>query len=336
MPFRTKTLPLLVALALSQSVSADTVFLKNGDRISGKVTTMHKSALKFKTPYSEITIPWSDIKNLSSDQSITVELTDGSQLKGQLIQSAQGPSIKNPNLASAIPLSLDNISAINPPTVSNDAVITGGVHFGGSKSSGNTDNQAFHADVEMVARAGNNKFSAGAEYNQVANDGKESKNDFHIYSQYDHYFMPKWYSSLFTNFTKDRFQDLKFRSTFGAGVGHEVWDTKRSFLSVEAGAAYTIEDFNTGTDREFIAGRWGVKYHYWVLEDRLKFFHDHEGLASFEDFSDVLVRSHTGFKLPVYQGFELLAQFDFDYDTKPAKGKKKSDTQYIVGAGYSW
>lgn len=336
MPFRIKALALLLIISTSQSVSADTIFLKNGDRISGKVMSMHQNKLRLQTSYAEIAIPWADIKNMSSDQSITVELTDGSRLKGSLIQSEQGPSIQNTSLSSSIPLSLDNIVAINPPIISDDAIIAGGIHFGGSKSSGNTDNQAFHADVEIIARAGNNKFSAGAQYNQVANDGKESENNFHIFSQYDHYYMPKWYVSLFTNFTKDRFQDLNFRSAFGVGVGHELWDTSLSFLSAEAGVAYTVEDYEEGTDREFIAGRWGINYHYWVLEDRLKFFHNHEGLVSFEDFSDVLVRSQTGFKLPIYQGLELLAQFDFDYDTKPAEGKKNSDTQYIIGAGFSW
>ncbi len=336
MLYTTRTLSLCFLLFLGQTVQADTVFLNNGDRISGTITTMQKSELKLATPYSEITIPWADIKNIDSDKSITVELTDGSQLKGQLVQTNQGLGIKSTSLTSPVPLNFNNISAINPPAISNDAVVTGGVHIGGSKSSGNTDNQEFHGDAEIIARAGNNKFSAGIQYNQVANDGKESSNNLHIFSQYDHYFMPKWYASLFTTFTKDRFQDLNSRTAFGAGIGHEVWDTKLSFLALEAGVAYTVEDYNEGTDREFIAGRWAVDYNYWILEDRLQFFHDHEGLVSFEDFSDVYIRSHTGFKLPVYEGFELLAQFDFDYDTKPSAGKKNDDMRYIIGAGYSW
>lgn len=326
----------LLTLSLSQSLYADIVFLKNGDRISGKIATMYKSELKLTTSYSEITIPWSDIKNINSDQPITVELTDGSQLKGMLVQTNNGPSIKNPNLSSAIPLSLNNISAINPPVISDNAIVTGGVHIGGSKTSGNTDNQEFHADALITARTGNNKFSAGINYNQSANDGRESENNLHVFSQYDHYFLPKWYASLFTTFSKDRFQDLNSRTAFGAGIGHELWNTKLSFLSAEAGIAYTVEDYDEGTDREFIAGRWAVDYNYWILKDRLKFFHDHEGLVSFEDFSDVLVRSHTGFKLPVYLGFELLVQFDLDYDTKPAESKKNTDARYIIGAGYSW
>ena len=323
--------------SLSQPLYADLVFLKNGDRITGKVSSMLKNELKLTTPYSELTIPWHDIKNITSDQPVIVELEDGSQLKGLLTLSDQGsPSIQTTSLTSATPISLEKVNAINPPIISNDAIITGAAHLGGSKTSGNTTKQAFNADGKISARSGNNKYSAGATFRQSSDDGNESENNFHLFSQYDHYFLTNWYASLFSNYTKDPFQDLNSRYAFGIGIGHELWNTKKSFLSTEAGIAYTVEDFKEGTDREFIAGRWAVAYHYWILEDRLQFFHGHTGIISYEDFSDVLVKTNTGFKVPVFQGFELLVQFDLDYDTKPAEGKKTTATRYIIGAGYSW
>jgi len=327
---------LLLIFFTTSSSYADIIYLNNGDRISGKITTMVKSELKLVTAYSEITIPWTDIINISANESITVKLTDGSQFTGNIIETKQGLGIKTSSLAKPVPLGLANINAINPPPIPLDTIITGDIHLGGSKASGNTDNQALHADTEIIVTSDKNKFSAGVKYNQAANDGTESENNLHLFSQYDYYFLPKWYASLFTNYTKDRFQGLNSRTAFGAGIGHELWDTKHSFLSAEAGAAYTVEDHDEGTDREFIAGRWAVDYQYWVLQDRLQFFHDHEGIISYEDLSDVLVKSHTGVKLPIFEGFKLLAQFDIDYDTKPAEDKKNTDTRYIIGAGYSW
>jgi len=331
-----RPLSLLFLLFMSQSIFADIVYLQNGDRISGKITSMLKSELKLATSYSEITIPWADIKDITSDQTIVIELNDGSQLNGLLTKTEQGASVQTTTLAKAIPVTLNDISAINPPIISDKAIVTGGVHIGGSKSSGNTEKQAFNADANIEARSGNNKFSAGAAYHQAANTGKESENNFNIFLQYDHYFLPEYYVSLFTIFDKDRFQDLNFRSAFGASLGHEFWNTDINYLSAEAGVAYTIEDYGEGTDREFIAGKWAIDFNYWLLKDRLQFFHKHNGLISFQDFSDVLVKTSTGFKFPVYEGFELLTQFDFDYDAVPAENKKSTDTRYIIGAGYSW
>ncbi len=331
-----RALQLFFSLSFSQSIYADTIFLQNGDRITGNIISMQENQLKFSTPYSDLSIPWADIKRISSDHTITVQLNNSSQLKGLLTFSDQGPRIQSSPLATAIPIKLANIKALNPPIISNDVVISGEIHAGGTKASGNTKNQTINAEAKIIIKSGKKKLSAGALYYQSDDDGIESENNFHIFAQYDYYFLPKWYAHLLTNFTKNRFQDLNSRTAFGAGLGHELWNTKQSLLSAEAGIAYTVEDFEDGTDREFIAGLWGLDYHYWILENRLQFFHDQSGIISFEDFSDVLVQTRTGIKVPIFQGFELRIQFDLDYDTKPAEGKKTTDTRYIIGAGYRW
>ena len=325
-----------VIILFSQHGIADTIFLTNGDKISGKISSMQKNELKFITPYAEINVPWGDIKNIKSDESITIEFDDLSQFSGLLLQTEQGPSLKNPNISSPVPINLSNIKSINPPVISNDAEVDGSIHLGGSKASGNTQTQSFHADANITAKAGNNKFTAAATYNQDANKGVESSNNLYAKMQYDHYFMPKWYASLFTDFSKDRFQDLNSRTSFGAGLGHEIWNSDIRYLTAEIGLAYTTEDFNEAEDREFMAGRWAIDYHHWFIKDRLQFFHNHEGTLSLEGLDDFMVRTHTGFKLPVYLGFDFLTQVDLDYDNKPAEGKKATDTRYIVGVGYAW
>jgi len=143
-----------VIILFSQHGIADTIFLKNGDKISGKISSMQKN----------------DIKDIKSDETITVEFADHSQFPGLLVQTEKGPSIKNPNISSAAPINLSKIEPINPPIISNDAEVDGGIHLGGSKASGNTQTQSFHADANIIAKAGNNKFSAGAAYNQDANN----------------------------------------------------------------------------------------------------------------------------------------------------------------------
>ncbi len=331
-----KILKFLFILSLWGSAQADTVFFTNGDRISGQISTMTESELAFKTPYSMLKIPRSDIKNIISNQEIVVELTDGSQFKGQLIETASGLVIQNNNLNTPIPLSLVNIKALNPPVVSNEAIISGSGHLGGSKTTGNSKTQSIHADAKIVARTANNKYTAGFEYNQAANDNQENKNNLQVYTEYNYFFLPKWYALLHARFTKDRFQDLKLRSSFGAGIGHELWNSKISFLSAEAGIGYTMENYNQAEDREFATARWQIDYYYWLLPERLQFFHNHTGLVNLSDVGDILFKSHTGLKLPVYKGFDFLAQIDWDYDTKPAPERLNTDTRYIIGLGYNF
>ncbi len=316
-------------------VSADQVFLKNGDRFSGKISSMAGNALKFETAYSEIKIPWDAIESISSEEQITLELADDSQIKGVLMQTPQGISLQNPTFGQAMDFNLDDIQAINPEDP-NEMKVDGSIHVGGYKASGNTDNQSFHADGEVIVYNELNKFMLGGIYNQASNNDSESANNFRAYTQFDHFFYNNWYASFFTDFSKDKFQDLNFRSLFGAGVGHKILDTELQYFLAEAGVAYTIEDYEDEQDREFISGRWAIDYKFWLIEDRLQFFHDHAGIVSLEDVGDILVRSHTGFKYPVYNGIDLLTQVDVDYDTRPAAGRDNMDTRYIVGVGYRW
>ncbi len=331
-----KQIIFMFLVGCSQLVQADVLLLKNGDRISGTVVSMQQSQLKFASKYAEMTVPWRQVVEIRSEKAVSVELNDASKINGVLSKSQGGLAIKNKTTSQTVVVSMETVNAINPAQKPDQALVSGKIHVGGSKASGNTDNQAFHADAEIVAKMGDNRFTAGAEYNQAANNDEESSNNFRAYGKYDHYFSADWYGLLYADFTKDRFQDLNYRSAFGVGVGHELWNDKTQFLSAELGVAYTIEDYSEAEDRTFMSGRWALDFHYWIVEDRLQFFHNHEGLLSLEDMQDVLLRTRSGFKMPLYRGLDLLTQFDFDYDNKPAAGKKSSDTRYIVGVGYNW
>lgn len=337
MPLTRYLILIIYCLINSQVLFADVLLLKNGDRVTGKVSSMKQNKLFFHTEYAELAVPWQDIAQLESTEKLTLELSDNSLLKGVLIRTEnESATIQLAELSKHLPIKMDDIKAINPPIVTDEPRLSGGINLGGSKTSGNTDAQTIHADASLVAQFGKDKFTALAEYNQAANNQAESANNFHALGKYDHFINPDWYGFLYTDFSKDRFQDLNFRSAFGAGIGHQFWETDQSFLSVELGAAYVIEDYKAAEDREFVSGLWNVNYHYWIFEDRLQFFHNHDGLVSLEEISDVLIRTRTGFKYPIYKGFNLLTQFDLDYDNKPAEGKKSTDTRYIVGLGYSW
>ncbi len=133
------------------------------------------------------------------------------------------------------------------------------------------------------------------------------------------------------DFQKDKFSDLNLRASLGGGLGYQFWETDVKNLRFEAGPAYVLEDFIEGEDRNFAAARWAVFFDYWLMPEHLQFFHDHEGLLSFDDVGDILVRSHTGFRVPVWGGLNLTAQIDVDYDTEPTAGTEDTDIWAISG-----
>ncbi|MCH9698769.1 MAG: DUF481 domain-containing protein [Gammaproteobacteria bacterium] len=324
-----------IVLLFSTTLLSDTLKLVNGDQISGNIKSTDNDEITIETEYAgELKIKWSSIANFESNKIVTIELKDKSRIKGIAIPSKSGQlALKSEQFVNPVLIDINQIASVNPR--SNEQIpLSGRVNIGGMKQSGNTDNQTFHADAELVARGPNNRTTIGVEYNQGAADGKENANNGRAYLSYDHFITDKWYAYANTDFSKNKFQDLNFRTFAGGGLGYQFWDDDIKYLSFEAGPGFIYEDFFVAEDRDFAAGRWALDFRYWLLEDRIQFFHNHEGLINLEDFADVLVRSHTGLQLPLIENLSFTLQIDVDHDTLPAEGRKKTDFRYIVGVGY--
>ena len=64
-----RTLLCSLILGLAAPVSADTVWLNNGDRLSGEIILLDGGKLALKTKYAgQVLIAWKDIDTLRSDK----------------------------------------------------------------------------------------------------------------------------------------------------------------------------------------------------------------------------------------------------------------------------
>ena len=75
----------LVLLLAGTSVAADTLVMHNGDRITGTVVSKQDGNLTLETAYAgTITVQWSQVRQLISDQTVQVILEDDTRLTGTL------------------------------------------------------------------------------------------------------------------------------------------------------------------------------------------------------------------------------------------------------------
>lgn len=86
-------------LVLVNSVKADTLYLNNGDILSGKIITLSEGICVFDSQYgSSFKIPSKDIKGLSTDNSYNISFSSGEMIKGQFIMlSTGGNKIRSEN-----------------------------------------------------------------------------------------------------------------------------------------------------------------------------------------------------------------------------------------------
>ena len=57
---------------------------------------------------------------------------------------------------------------------------------------------------------------------------------------------------------------------------------------------------------------------------------------SLDDTEDMIIRSRTGLRLPLYQNPAAMAQYNLDWDKSPESDREKTDHMYILTLGYQW
>lgn len=332
-----------VSLFALQPVFADEVRMKNGDVIKGTVIKKETDKLVFRTSYAgDLQIQWSEVENLISEEPVYVVLSDGSKVKGPLLETLPGSAkieLKQTEEESEeSDFDLMKTRYINPtPDLTGDGVRwTGNINAGGTLTEGNTETKQLRFDAETIARTLHNRFTVGGIFNRAQSNDSDYQFNSRGYGKYDRFLSRQWYLYANTTLENDRFRDLRLRSTFGGGSGYQVFETPNLNLSLEGGLNYIKEDYYLAEDDGYPGLRWATKYDQLFFTGSTRFFHEHEVLVGLKETNQTLVFTKTGLRFPLVFNFNATAQFNFNWDSTPAIGRKKEDSTLLFTLGYGW
>lgn len=340
MAHRFKTTILVTCLLISPFLlaaiaTADTIALQNGDRLSGTIIRKENNELTFNTSYAkDIVIKWDEIATFSTAAKIILYVEPGEVLEGSITMSEPGTVMMG---ETGTIIRLDTIRSINPPPhiIGRGHQWKGTINSAMTKTDGNTNTENLHTDAETVLRTRNSRYTLGAVYNRAEDNGVETEANIKGYTKTDRFFSRKWYALANASGEKDHYQDLDLRFTAGFGVGYQAKETPKENLGLESGIAYVREVFVVAENEEFPAFRWATKYDRFLMNNLLQFFHAHELLVGLDYGENILVRSKTGFKVPATKKLYVSLQINFDWNNTPADSKKKTDTTYLLGLGWT-
>ena len=329
-----------ILLGLAAPATADEVLLKNGDRITGEITVLKGGELHVKVPYSgeTVKVKWDSIQAVSSDKPLTLRMTDGSEIKGTLEITEDGfMRIVSEATDPVVVRDLGSVQEINVPSIT----YRGNVSAGAGYTTGNTETVSANLDGLFVARSKRQRLTLRADWNYAEDKGEESAKNASGSIKYDFFPLEKFYTYVNSSLEYDRFQDLNLRSTVGAGLGYQFFETSRTDLSGELGVSYVNEDFrptpeDPDPDRGYAAGRWSVNLDYKVIPGKINLFHFHEGYFGFEDLSNLVIRSRQGVRFALLKGFFTSFQVNVDFNNAPVGTNRKADTALIFGLGYAF
>ena len=330
-----------VMTVLTSSSWADEVFFVNGDRISGTIIRMEKESLIFATSHSgEIRIAWAKVKGLSSINSLTIELADGSQYKGPVSYTeAEGFRMVEPiELLEPEPpeeqtkeFFLDSIAAINPmPWFRYNA----DAFLGGNRTAGNSETQAMNGSAGATMRFGGHRVGLEGRYNYGESVGQVTARNSRGSLNYDYFLTEKIFLDLDELFEQDSFQDLTLRSSTSLGLGYQFFDTPDHDLAIIGGLGFVHQDFKTRPTIQSPAYLWSIDWGYWIISDGVRIFLDHRGFKDFGNESTALrVNSNQGIRIKLNEHLYLNFEYDIRFNSQPLFQNKKLDEAFIFGIG---
>lgn len=330
------TVCLLIIVALP--LLADDVYLKNGNHLTGAIVSMSEGKLILETDFAgRLSIEWIHVERLCTDAPLTVVLEEGPPLKGTARPSPTPNRLvlEEELLQAPVTLELSKVKAINPPD-ERPVKLSGRINVGLNKTSGNTDLENAHVDLEFLARTVSHRVTLGGAYNRASEDSRKTEDNAMGRLKHDYFLTRELYWYLNGMVERDDFKEISLRTTLGPGVGYQFFEGELMNLSVEAGPSYVYTNYAGGGQDDSVSGRWGVKFDRFFFEKLFQYYFSNEGYVSASDSSDVFMFTRTGLRFPIRGGLSLNAGFEWDWDNIPAEGADKSDYRYILSIGYGF
>src|SRR5882672_741203 len=126
----------------------DEIKLKNGDRLSGKITDLSGGKLTIETAETgTIKVDWAKIVSIKTDAPVKLKLSTKELLEGKVSPGAEGKlKIESAGAGAPVEVEMAKVSAINETPVAWHGKVTAA----GRATDGNTHNSSFLVTAEAT------------------------------------------------------------------------------------------------------------------------------------------------------------------------------------------
>lgn len=247
---------LLSLCLLSTLAFADQVVLKNGDTITGKVVKKDGGKLTVHSEFlGDVTMPWTAVKSLKSDDPLTVVLPGGESVNGKINTTGDNLEVATGTALRATPLT--TVDAVRNAAEQHN--------FERLEHPGMLDLWTGFFDTGLALARGNartetltNTFNA----NRTTRKDKITINFTEIYAKalvnnvnsptanalrggwtYNRDVTPRFFVATLNTYEHDQFQNLRLRFVAGGGFGVNAIKHGKATLSLAGGGDYERENF---------------------------------------------------------------------------------------------
>jgi putative salt-induced outer membrane protein YdiY len=249
--------------------------LKNGDSITGSIVKKDGDKVTLKSEFlGEVSMPWSAVKSVRSDEPLTVILPTGESVSGKISTSGENLEVATAGAAKSAPLA-------GITTVRNAAeqrswerlqhpglgeLWTGFFDMGLALTRGNARADTFTTAFNATRVTRKDKIMVS--FSQIHGTARLNNTTDTIASAlrggwtYNRDLTPRFFVTTLNTYEHDRFQNLDLRFVLGGGFGVNAVKTDRANLSFTGGGDYERENFDNNLNRNSGEANFGDDFLY--------------------------------------------------------------------------
>jgi|GEM_PF-4198637 len=245
----------LGVLASAGMAMADEVILKNGDRLTVKVTRIQggKVFVESKT-LGKVILKVAEIERTTLDAPMVLTLKSGARVEVRVLTAETPKAQSGPSEGLAIGFAElrdehegENIGKVNGTlTASYSGVVN------------NTETQNVRADAKLWTSVAGGRIDFDGYYHYATEKKKDqdrsiTENRWELGAQYSRYLANEMYFYANARLNRDPIRELDRRFVGGAGIGKSFIHNDTTTFTGQIGAAYVNEKFLDGTeDRDYV------------------------------------------------------------------------------------
>jgi putative salt-induced outer membrane protein len=254
-----EVLILVALLGFSSVAVADQVTLKNGDRLTGKVVKGDGKTLVLHTDAAgDVTIQFSAIQDIKTDQELHVEMKGGKKAVGP-VTTTDGKlevATKTSGTVEAAPADVTVIRNDAEQTAFDKSLHpglkhgwTGGANVGFSVARGNSETENLALAFNAVHTTLNDKITLYATSVDTTNNLATPSTVANLETggiRYDRNINPRSFGFGEADFGSNALQYLDLRAVYTGGFGYHAIKSDRTILDFLGGVNYTHETYSNG------------------------------------------------------------------------------------------
>lgn len=313
---------------------ADTVWLNNGDRLSGEILLLEGGKLVLKTKYAgRVLIDWKDIETLSADKPLMLRRNGLDSEQSEHLKPAGSGMVRLVNGREQV-VAMAEIDRLVPPRpVLKDRHWEGNLDakLDMERNEDHTDEWRLKGDTRV--EHGRWRHVLRGELERETENGEKSEDNWELEYDLDRFFTEHWFWRGGYEQHDDQFEEINSQRVLGTGPGYRFWDNElgrfdliTQFNRVRLETSYDALEFDS----------WSLEWDYKRLlwGSRLEFYTNAEVQVPQIEEIDYVLDGEMGLRYRVNEWARLSLLYELNQ--LRGLGSTVSDRHYLIGIGVGW